>query len=223
VTRAGAGARRPGPGVAPAALRLVVGLALLGLGGCAAVAGAPWPPAAGEPRHRIIISVDTWHAMIALPGPEPGRFEEWGYAERGWYLEGRQGLTGAIRAMLWPSAGVIEVARTERLWAERTPDPPAETFALEVGADGLARLREHLRSTIAGPEPVAEVGQSRFFAARRSYHLFHQCHQYAAHALRAAGLPVTPASAFTRALFAAQLRQLAAASTVEAEPARPPR
>ncbi len=91
--------------------------------------------------------------MIALPGPEPGRFEEWGYAERGWYLEGRQGLTGAIRAMLWPSAGVIEVARTERLWAERTPDPPAETFALEVGAEGLARLREHLRSTIAGPEP----------------------------------------------------------------------
>jgi len=217
VTCPGAGARRPGPGVAPAALRLVVGLALLGLGGCAAVAGAPWPPAAGEARHRIIISVDTWHAMIALPGPEPGRFEEWGYAERGWYLEGHQGLTGAIRAMLWPSAGMIEVARTERLWAERTPDPPAETFALEVGAEGLARLREHLRSTIAGAEPVAEVGQSRFFAARRSYH------QYAAHALRAAGLPVTPASAFTRTLFAAQLRELTAASAVGTEPGCTPR
>jgi len=70
---------------------------------------------------------------------------------------------------------------------------------------------------------VAEVGQSRFFAARRSYHLFHQCHQYAAHALRAAGLPVTPASAFTRALFAAQLRALTPASAVKTEPPCAPR
>jgi len=52
---------------------------------------------------------------------------------------------------------------------------------------------------------------------------FHKCHQYAAHALRAAGLPVTPARAFTRALFAAQLRELTAASAMEAEPACTPR
>ena len=93
MTRPGAGARRPRPGVAPSALRLVVGLALLGLGGCAAVAGAPCRLAAGEPRHRIIISVDTWHAMIGLPGPEPGRFEEWGYAERGWYLDSTSAIS----------------------------------------------------------------------------------------------------------------------------------
>ena len=31
--------------------------------------------------------------MIGLPGPEPGRFEEWGYAERGWYLDSTSAIS----------------------------------------------------------------------------------------------------------------------------------
>ena len=195
--------------------------------GCASSGNVPWPLAPGEPRHTILVSLDTWHAMIAFPLPEGGgsggtrRFEEWGYAEQAWYLEGRQGVSGALRALLGPSAAVVEVTVSDRIWAERTPQPAAETFMFEIGAPGYEGLRAYLRTSIADPEPIAVLGGSAFYRARRSYHLFHQCHQYAAQALRAAGIPTSPAWALTRGLFAAQLRQ-AARESGSPDPAYPP-
>lgn len=185
------------------------------LAGCAT--SGPEPASLGAGARTIIVSVDTWHAVIALPqtggddargdAPAGARFEEWGYAERGWYVEGRQGIGGVFRAMFSSSPGVVEVALADRLWAERTPDPPADTFAFSLSEAGHQRLREHLRDTIAAGSPVTVVGTSRFHAARDDYYLFHTCHQYTAAALRAAGLPLTPALAVSRSTFAAQLRR----------------
>lgn len=180
-------------------------------GGCAGAGPAPLPRESEIGRRVIVVSVDTWHAMIAFPLSNGG-FEEWGYAEQAWYLEGRQGLTGALRALLWPTAAVVEVTVSDRLWAERTPQPPADVFVLQIGEGGYRRLRDHLAATIAAPEPepVAVLDGSRFYRARRAYHLFHQCHHYAARALAAAGLPLAATSTFTRSAFAAQLQRLAA-------------
>ena len=189
--------------------RFLLILACAGLTGGCAGAGPTRLPREPEIGRIVIVSVDTWHAMIAFPLSNGG-FEEWGYAEQAWYLEGRQGLTGALRALLWPTAAVVEVTVSDRLWAERTPQPPADMFLLMIGEAGYRRLRDHLASTIAVSEPVAVIDGSRFYRARHAYHLFHQCHQYAARALAAAGLPVAAASAFTRSAFAAQLRRLAA-------------
>lgn len=198
-------ARDPGGGLPHPVLILAwLGFVL----GCAGQAPLV-PQRESETARSIIVSVDTWHAMIALP-LEDGRYEEWGYAERAWYLEGRQGVSGALRALLWPTAGVVEVTVSDRPWAERTPQPPADVFVLRISEVGYRRLREHLASTIAAVEPVAVIQGSRFYPARRSYHLFHQCHQYAARALAEAGLPVSPSRAFTRGAFSAQLRRLAA-------------
>ena len=69
-----------------AAGRVLLLLACLGLTGCT---GAGPAPVAREPEtggRVIVVSVDTWHAMIAFPLANGG-FEEWGYAERAWYLE----------------------------------------------------------------------------------------------------------------------------------------
>ena len=75
----------------------------------------------------IVVSLDAAHSMIALPveasalhvrgdhcvigtagAPgEPRVYEEWGYAERAWFLEKRQGFTGVLRALLWPTEGVV--------------------------------------------------------------------------------------------------------------------
>ncbi|MGH7320906.1 MAG: DUF2459 domain-containing protein [Candidatus Rokuibacteriota bacterium] len=183
-------------------------LACVGLTGGCAGSGTLSPLGHAETGHTVVVSVDTWHAMIAFPLADGG-FEEWGYAEQAWYLEGRQGLSGAVRALLWPTAAVVEVTVSDRLWAERTPQPPADVFVLRIGESGYRGLRDHLALTIAVPEPVAVIDGSRFYRARRAYHLFHQCHQYAARALAAAGLPLTPALALTRSTFAAQLRRLA--------------
>jgi hypothetical protein len=134
-------------------------------------------------------------------------FEEWGYAERAWYLEGRMGLTGIVRALLWPTDGIVEVGRYDRVWADRTPQPPSELFVFRVTEEGHRQLRRHLRETISVGVPIDSVGQSRFYPAVRSYHLFHTCHQYAAHALREAGLPISAVWAFNRATLAWQLRR----------------
>lgn len=56
--------------------------------------------------------------------------------------------------------------------------------------------------TIAASEPLLTARGSRFYPVMRSYHLFHQCHQYAALALREAGLPLSAFWALNRAALA---------------------
>ena len=186
--------------------------------GCAAPVQERWPPPKGEPARTIQVSLDSWHAVIAFPsGKNAGDpdtlveggtlYEEWGYAEQAWYLEGRQGLSGAFRALFLPSAGVVEVGIYDRLWAERTTQPPAEVFTFHLSEAGYQRLRRYLFSTLQSMNPVAIIGTSRFYPARDAYHIFHQCHQYAARALRESGLPVLTAGAFNRSGLAMQLRR----------------
>jgi hypothetical protein len=185
---------------------------IFSLYGCAASVQELWPPQEGTPSHTIVVSLDTWHAMIAFPlAPfsfdRTSTFEEWGYAEQAWYLEGRQGVTGVLRALFWPSPGVIEVGLHSRIWAARTPQPPSDVFIFRLSESGYHRLRRHLRSTIGAVEPIVVGGGSRFYPAKQPYHLFHQCHQYAAEALREAGLPVSAWAAFSRTSLAMQLQR----------------
>ena len=141
-------------------------------------------------------------------GEESRVYEEWGYAERAWYLEKRQGFTGVLRALLWPTEGVVEVGIHESIWAERTQKPPVESFRFQISEAGYLSLRSYLRSSIASEDPVGIVGNSRFCVARSSYHLFHHCHHYTAKGLREAGLPISMSGALTRGGFAKQLRRI---------------
>lgn len=176
----------------------------------------------------IVVSLDAAHSMIALPveapvtnvsgdhgsartggAPEGSRgYEEWGYAERAWFLEKRQGFTGVLRALLWPTEGVVEVGVHQSIWAERTQKPPVEAFRFQISKTGYLKLRSYLRATIASEEPVGVVGNSRFCVARSSYHLFHHCHHYTAKGLREAGLPISMSRALTRDGFARKLRRI---------------
>lgn len=174
-----------------------------------------WPPPPDSTVRTVYVSLDTWHAMIAFPQSEEislpsaynQHFEEWGYAERAWYLEGKRGLTGVMRALFWPSEGVVEVSWYDQVWAERTTQPPSDLFMFRLSEEGYHRLRRHLDATIADRSSVTAFGTSLFYPAKRSYHAFHTCHQYAAHALREAGLPLSPFWAFSRTSFAWQLHR----------------
>ena len=216
---------------------------LVVLWGCAAPVRSLWPPAPDAISRTIHVSLDTWHGMIAFsqeasqsalqprraesgdtPGEEKVLFEEWGFAERGWYLEGRRGLGGVLRALFWPSPGVVEVGLYETPWAHRTPQPPSELFTFRLSEEGYRRLRQHLRSTIEGTEAIPATRQGTFYPAKHPYHLFHTCHQYVAHALRTAGLPVSVLWAFSRGTLAWQLRRalrMAAGEEVETRPMAP--
>jgi hypothetical protein len=186
------------------------------LSACASPVEGLWPPPPDSATQTIVVSIDTWHAMIAFPredGPEHSAvgsqysYEEWGYAERAWYLEGKTGVSGVVRALFWPTEGVVEVGHHDRVWADRTPQPPAELFSFQLTEEGYQRLRQHLHAILLNEEPVASFGQSAFYSAKRSYHLLHTCHQYAALALREAGLPISPFWAFNRTSLAWQLRR----------------
>lgn len=219
-------------------------LASMLLLGCALPIEELWPPPPDSGIRTIYVSLDTWHAMIAFPrhdgwsnsgerqkarpASQPAvvyghsqdaadnqRFEEWGYAERAWYLEGRRGLTGAIRALFWPTEGVVEVGQYNQVWAERTPQPPSDLFIFQVSEEGYRRLRRHLDTTLMDRKLIAAFDSSRFYAAKHAYHAFHTCHQYAAQSLREAGLPISPFWAFSRSSFAWQLKR---ASRIAGEP-----
>jgi hypothetical protein len=114
---------------------------------------------------------------------------------------------GVMRALFWPTEGVVEVGRYNKVWAERTPQPPSELFRFHLSEDGYQRVRQHLVTTIAKAEPITTLDGSAFYPAARSYHLFHTCHQYAAHALREAGLPISPFWAFSRSSLSMQLQR----------------
>lgn len=234
--------RQPGlhPGMTSAWATLGM---LLALWGCAAPVRALWPPAPDAPSRTIHVSLDTWHGMIAFPpeasqrtpqsgrtesGDSPGEgkvlFEEWGFAEHAWYLEGRRGLGGVLRALFWPSSGVVEVGLHDTPWAHRSPQPPSELFTFRLSEEGYLRLRQHLRSTLEGVKAIRATRQGTFYPAKRPYHFFHTCHQYVAHALRAAGLPVSALWAISRGALAWQLHRasrMAAGEAAETPPTAP--
>ena len=190
--------------------------AVLSINGCATSDPSLWPPAPETPTKEIYVSLDTWHAMIGFqkkgpalsPSSNSTLFEEWGYAERAWYLEGHQGFTGVFRALFWPSEGVVEVGEHHQLWADRTPQPPSDLFKFELSKRGYDRLRTHLQSTRASPNPVKAFTRSKFYQAVDSYHVFYHCHQYVAAALRTAGLPISTFWAVTRTGLAQQLEEV---------------
>ena len=201
--------------------------------GCSTSSVEVWPPKPGESTREIYVSLDTWHAMIGFnrvdiqaddsshdsghtksDGLQQPIYEEWGYAEREWYIEGHQGITGVLRALFWRSDGIVEVAAYDRLWAARTPQPPSDLFTFQVSQQGYQKLRNHLRSTRTSTNSVAKVRGSRFYKSVKSYHLFHHCHQYVARALQEAGLPISVFWAFTRTGVVSQLKQAEESQTV---------
>ena len=200
---------------------LVAFVVAIVVNGCAPLQPHFWPPASGEPSYAVYISLDTWHGMIGFPNgrnspaldpeqkglPAEVAFEEWGYAEYKWYVDGKQGITGILRALFWPTAGTVEIARYDRLWASRTPQPPADLFKFNLSQEGWQRIRAHLQSTLADNNPTTTLGLSAFYPSKRAYHLFHNSHHYLAHALKEGGIPISPFWAFNRTMMAMQLRR----------------
>ncbi|MDF0650704.1 MAG: DUF2459 domain-containing protein [Nitrospira sp.] len=151
------------------------------LSACASPIEGLWPPPPDAGTKTIAASLDTWHAVIAFPRKKVSD-------------------VSALR-----SQHIFE----ERGYAECTPQPPSDLFTFRLTEEGYQRLHRHLHATLLSEEPVSSISQSVFYPSKRSYHLLHTCHQYAAHALRETGLPLSPFWAFSRISFAWQLQRAA--------------
>jgi uncharacterized protein DUF2459 len=200
-SRASEGARRsrrtiPRRALQAAAILSVLYLLTAWLGGCAQPIDGLWPPRPGERTHRIIVSIDTWHSMVGVwpedqpDGKEFSALTEWGYAQKAYYLEGDNGCSGTLRALLIPSTSVVHVARAGRPWSERTPQPPARQWSFLLTEKGYRNLLEFLEAEKASSDPIVRGAESQWYLGAHDYCALHHCHHWTAQALRCAGLPV---------------------------------
>ncbi|MCA9458896.1 MAG: hypothetical protein KC587_19720, partial [Nitrospira sp.] len=83
-------------------------------------------------------------------------------------MEGKTGITGLFRALLWPTDGVVEVGRHPTIWAEWTPQPPADVFVFHLEPKPYRQLRDSLNFTLASRTTLARFGNSVFYPTARS-------------------------------------------------------
>jgi hypothetical protein len=99
------------------------------------------------------------HSLISLPASE-GRHEEWAFGERIWFMDDKHGLSeharelghrlgGAFKALFWPSAGVVELTRSEQTYPQRYPEDAVKSWNLTVSEEGLRRMRAYLEASRA--------------------------------------------------------------------------
>ena len=194
-------------------IRIWVLFLVASCGACTATVREAPAPGESELRKTIYLVSHGWHAGIVLGRaeipdnvwPAPGDFPNAQYLEVGWgdmdyYKTPDPHMGLIIKAALLPTASVLHfVAFSGPVQAYF---PYSEIIRIELSSAGF----EHLSRTIAASFATDEAGNitslghglygnSRFYLSRESYHLFNTCNVWTARALRAAGLPITPATA----------------------------
>ncbi len=220
--------RRPAQAASAHAWRAAfAALALLGgLSGCVAVPLAPASSEARPDARTLHVVSHGWHTGIVLRGadvradawPARGDFPGAGYLEVGWgnrayYQAPDAGVWLALKAAVWATPGVLHVVAFDGAVADYFS--ASEVIELDVSADGLRRLIDHLRASheldgAGQPIPLGPglYGHSRFYASRERFHLLRTCNVWVATALRQAGLALQPALTISADSLMARLRAI---------------
>lgn len=198
-------------------------LALAGLlggtpGDAAAVEAAPDTVAVHVVSHgwhsglvipAAVIDDDAWPARREFPDAE--HFEV-GWGDRAYYQASDPGVWAGLRALLWPSPGVLHIVALRGLPSQHFPGAPRVT--LHITREGAQRLvaaiaASHERDGEGQPIAFGPslYGQGRFYASAERFHLFATCNVWVASRLRDAGVVVRPALALTTGLLFAQFPQ----------------
>jgi len=198
------------------------------LAGAAVAAVAAGVAEAAEPMRRIQVvnhgmhsglvvrAADlpgcAWPARCAFPDAE---YLEVGWGDRAYYQAVDPPLWLGLRALFWPTPSVLHMAAFSGPAALRFPS--LEVIELEVTARGLDRLvaaiaASHERDPEGQPIDLGPglYGQSRFYAARESFHLFRTCNAWTATMLREAGVAIQAPFMLTSDGLFRRLRPLAA-------------
>ena len=210
----------------PAALLLLLALVVLAPG-CAAQLN-PGSGAAADAQatmHSVHVVRHGWHSGIVVRAadvPEhawPARREfigaehlELGWGDRAYYPAPDPSPWLGLRALLWPTAGVLHVVAfsgpVEHYFAS------AEIVALQITPRGFTRLvaaisASHELDAAGQPIPLGPglYGKSRFYASSDVFSLFATCNGWVADMLREAGVPLSPTLSPSAGALFAQLRR----------------
>lgn len=174
------------------------------------------PPGPGDPVRTVWVVGHEWHTGLVirrsdLPEgvwPEHQHFDgaeflEIGWGDREFYQATEPTLGLALRAAFGASPSVLHVVAFS--------DPVgaffagSEIVAIRLSPAGLAALGSFVAVAHARDETGRAIalgpglyGWSRFYLGREPYGLPETCNTWTARALRAAGLPITPALALTK-------------------------
>lgn len=157
--------------------------------------------------------------MADLPADSPLRREfpqadhvETGWGDRDYYMAEDPGLWLGLRALLWPTPGVLHIVGMNG--PPRLQFPEAHIIDLAVSAAGLDRMHVRVLSSFerdanGALKPLGPglYGDGRFYASVEEFHGFKNCNVWTAQLLRAGGLPVTPGAALTADLLLRQVQR----------------
>lgn len=184
--------------------------------------GAQEPPAI-----TVHVVSHGWHSGIIVPAgladahgwPVRAEFPrathyEVGWGDRAYYQATDPGWWLGLRALLWPSPGVLQVVALEG--PPQGAFPAATVVAVRLSHDGAQRLAASIAASHARDAGGAHIvlgpslyGQGRFYASVDRFHLFATCNVWVARRLREAGLDVHPSLALTAGTLFSQLARLA--------------
>ncbi len=196
----------PGP-MTTVRLVLLAAIALLAWA-CAEPRGNPAAPGRGGPDVAIYLVAHEGHTGIVVPRAEipaglwpesrdfPGaEYLEVGWGDRDYYMGRDQGVWGTLRAGLWPTPSVLHVVGIRGSVAGYFR--VSEVVELTLTREGFDRLVRYISDAHerVGTAPAAALGpglygESLFYPARESFHLFRTCNAWTARALRAGGLSI---------------------------------
>lgn len=189
-------------------LRVAALLAALLLVACGGQIPGLYPPSDPAECRTIRLVRHALHLGILVPAeavdhPVAAHFPdarhiEFGWGDRRYYMADDASTGLALRAVLLPTDSVMHVVGyTEPL----RPGGRGATDVIEIGVSqaGLANMMRAILEDFA-PGPAGELtalgpglyGDSRFFAADRTYHLFSSSNSWSASKLHQAGFPIVP-------------------------------
>lgn len=153
--------------------------------------------------NSLDVIIHKKHTVIILQ--QGNLFRELDYCEKQWYLEGKKGPLGAVRALFWPTTSGVGDRLYEKPRWQRDPVGLSRRWTFSISDENLDNLEAFIQSEQG--EPLD--GLDGWFRGKTSYHMFHNCYHFAARILKAAGLATVPWWAFSEKLIAAQLDNLA--------------
>ena len=182
------------------------------------------------PAAEIYVVSNGWHTGLVLARsdvpadriPEiadfaDARYLEFGWGDREYYPNPRPTLGMALDAALTPSPAVVHLDGLSR--------PPAEAragmdvLAITLSDDGLARVIAALDASFERPadgraRAIAPgfYGDSLFYPAQGSFHLFNTCNTWVAKVLAGAGVGISPTGVVTADDLMSRLRDPKAAA-----------
>lgn len=173
---------------------------------------------------RIYLVNHGWHAGIVLNKADipdsvwresqdfpNAKYLEIGWGDKDYYQTPNPHLGIAIKAILWPTTGVLHIVGFNK--AVTSYFPSSEIIQVSLSNEGFERMIRYIAAShyqdpdgISKPITKGLYGNSHFYLSGEKYYLFKTCNVWTAEALSAAGCPIRPAFSITVEGLMSQIR-----------------